>query len=328
MSSCAINRLSAETLLAQYFPQELKVDILHSIGHLEHGLDSLQEIRCRVGKPLFLRYAQDLEIQASALVSLEQMQYMVSRISQGSSYAWEEEFRRGYLTLSGGYRVGLVGKAVLEYGQIRTITYINGLNFRIARALPGVADALIPLLYEGKEITSCLLISPPGGGKTTMLRDMVRQLSDGVAALGQPGRNIAVVDERSEIAGCVQGIPQMDVGRRTDVMDGCPKNEGIRMMIRAMAPQVIAVDEIGTEADVQALEEAAESGVAVLATAHGQSIPGLYRHPILSKLMRKQYFTWIVCLQWHGGEIVPEIYRQVGDGGYEKFRHTIDDLRR
>ena len=147
-----------------------------------------------------------------------------------------------------------------------------------------------------------------------MLRDLVRQLSNGSAELMQPGRTVAVVDERSEIAGCIQGIPQMDIGCRTDVLDGCPKQEGIRMLLRSMAPQIIAVDEIGSAADVQALEAAAESGVAVIATAHSDSIESLYRHPILTKLVKEQYFALIAVLQWSAGHVIPTVYMQTGGG--------------
>ena len=311
--------MSVAMLVEQYFPPELQEKLLCAANRL----DSVQEIRCRVNRPLFLRYAQGQELQAAEIVTPSHMQYMVSRISQGSAYAWEEEFRRGYLTLPGGFRVGLVGKTVLEHGQIRTLTHISGLNFRIARAVSGVADALMPFLYHGNAIANCLLISPPGGGKTTMLRDLVRQLSDGVVSLRQSGCTVAVVDERSEIAGCIQGIPQMDVGCRTDVLDGCPKSEGVRMLIRSMAPQVIAVDEIGTMADVQALKEAAESGVAVLATAHADTMACLYKHPVLHTLITEQYFAWIVFLHWQTGQVVHDVYGKVGGGGYEICRNPF-----
>ncbi len=312
------------TLLRQYFPPALQETILSCAD----SFTDLQEIRCRVGQPLFLRYTQHREIQAISTVSQQDMQYMVSRITQGSIYAWEEELRRGYLTLPGGFRVGLVGKGVLEGGQIRTLKQIHALNFRIARSMPGAADLLMPFLYRQQTIQNCLIVSPPGGGKTTILRDAVRQLSNGVPHLVQPGRVVGVVDERSELAAIVGGIAQMDVGCRTDVLDGCPKSEGIRMMIRAMAPQVMAVDEIGTEADVQALQEAAQSGVAVLATAHGSDMNALYNHPILNKLVVGQYFSLIVFLYWVKGTVAMEIYRKAGDAGYEIIGCSNDNRSR
>lgn len=298
-------------LVQQYFPPELQ----HCLMQYQDSFSELQEIRCRLNRPLFLRFVQQRETQAADCVTAEQMQYLVSRITQGSVYAWEEELRRGYLTLPGGFRVGLAGKGVLEHGRIRTLKEISGLNFRIARAVPGAADALMPLLYAQQEIQNCLIVSPPGGGKTTLLRDVVRQLSDGVPQLTQAGRTVAVVDERSELAGSVNGMPQMAVGCRTDVLDGCPKQEGIRMLIRSMAPQVIAVDEIGTEADVQALREAAQSGVSVMATAHGDTMEHLRSHPVLGQLIAGGYFPLIVFLHWKHGQVSLKLYQQTGGTG-------------
>ena len=150
-------------LVGQYFPPELQVQILQ----YANSFDELQEIRCRVNQPLFLYYAQRQEQKAADMVTSGQGHYIVSRMSQGSAYAWEEEFRRGYLTLPGGFRVGMAGKSVLAGGQVHTLTHISALNFRIARSVPGVADLLMPLLYRGQSISNCLLVSPPGGGKTT-----------------------------------------------------------------------------------------------------------------------------------------------------------------
>lgn len=302
-----------QTLIAQYFPPELQSALLQ----YAHSFDNLQEIRCRINQPLCLRYSANQEQCTAETVSSAQMQYMVSRISQGSIYAWEQEFRQGYLTLPGGFRVGLAGKAVLEHGRISTLKQISALNFRIARAIPGAADSFMPMLYRGQNVLNCLIVSPPGGGKTTLLRDIVRQLSNGVPQQKQTGRTVAIVDERSELAGCIHGIPQMDVGCRTDVLDGCPKCEGVRMLIRAMAPQVIAVDEIGTEADVQALEEAAKSGVSVMATAHGASLQDLYKHPVLARLLEGAYFTIVAVLHWQNGQVVPAFYQQNGGAEYE-----------
>lgn len=310
-----------EELIRQYFPLELQ----QAIAMYKDRFCDLQEIRCRVNRPLFLCYPQQQEQIVIDSISMEQMQYIISRMTQGSIYAWEEELRRGFLTLPGGFRVGLVGKGVLEGGHIRTLKQLNGLNFRIARERIGSADGLMPFLYQQQNIRNCLLVSPPGGGKTTILRDMIRQLSNGVVNLAQAGRTVAIVDERSELAGCVNGIAQMDVGCRTDILDTCPKSEGIRMLLRSMAPQVIAVDEIGTEADVQALEEAAQSGVAVIATAHGDCMVSLCHHPVLGKLVQGGYFSFIVFLHWENDAIWADVYGATGGASYEVVGHcTID----
>lgn len=310
-----------ETLIQQYFPQDLQNVLLQ----YQHRFSQLQEIRCRVQKPLLLRYAQGKEEIAAHTVTQAQLQHIISRMTQGSLYAWEEELRRGYLTLPGGFRVGLAGKGVLESGSIRTLKQISSVNIRIARAMPGAADSLMPLLYKHQAVQNCLVVSPPGGGKTTLLRDIIRQISDGVPELSQPGRMVAVVDERSELAGSVNGIAQMDVGCRTDILDGCPKSEGIRMLIRAMGPQVIAADEIGTESDVQALKEAVQSGVSVIATAHGETMDSVYRHPVLKQFILNGCFSLIVFLQWQNEAVVPHVYQLTGGNGYEALGHDTAD---
>ncbi len=287
-------------IVKQYFPIELQQLLLN----YEMLLDEVQEIRCRVGRALLLRLRQGKEQIVAERMTSGQMQHIVSRISQGSAYAWEEEFRQGYLTLYGGHRVGMVGKGVLEHGHIRTLKQISGLNIRIARSVPGAADELMKRVTADGKLHNTLLVSPPGCGKTTMLRDLIRQLSDGIPHVGMDGVNVGVVDERSELAGCVNGIPQLDVGSRTDVLDGCPKSEGIKMLIRSMGPQVIAVDEIGTLADVQALEEALQSGVRIITTVHGSGINDLLHHPALRPLIEQRFFSVIMSLHWQNGQVI------------------------
>ena len=290
---------AVKEIVKQYFPQVIQQDMLR----YELLFEDVQEIRCRVERPLILRLKQGLEQSVVERLTMEQMQHIVSRISQGSVYAWEEEFRQGYLTLRGGHRVGMTGKGVLEHGRIRTLKQISGLNFRIARSIPGAADELVQYVAAGRKIRNTLLVSPPGCGKTTMLRDLIRQLSNGIPSLHMAGVNVGVVDERSELAGCVNGIPQLDVGCRTDVLDGCPKSEGICMLIRSMGPQVVAVDEIGTAADAAALETALQSGIHIITTAHGNGFTDLLRHPVLCPLVEHGCFPVIASLHWQNGQV-------------------------
>lgn len=293
-------------IVRQYFPLELQQQIFRYGQELEQ----VQEIRCRIERPLLLRLGQGQERLVTERLSMAQLQHLVSRISQGSAYAWEEEFRQGYLTLPGGHRVGFVGKGVLEHGHIRTLKQIGGLNFRIARAVNGAADDLVAKVTAGGRLHNTLLVSPPGCGKTTLLRDLIRQLSDGIPRLQFAGVNVGVVDERSELAGCVSGVPQLEVGSRTDVLDGCPKSEGIRMLIRSMAPQVVAVDEIGSAADVQALEEALQSGVHIVTTAHGYGLADLLQHPALGLLLKRNCFSLVVSLRWQAGQVALQYERE------------------
>ncbi len=293
------------TLIQQYFPLELQ----QSMFRYESLFSEVQEIRCRIERPMVLRLRQNREQIAAERLTVHQMHHIVDRITQGSVYAWEEEFRQGYLTLCGGHRVGLAGKGVLEHGRIRTLKQISGLNFRIARSISGAADRLISSVIDGGMVRNTLLISPPGCGKTTMLRDLIRQLSDGIPEQKFAGVNVGVVDERSELAGCVHGIPQLDVGIRTDVLDGCPKSEGIRMLIRSMGPQAVAADEIGTEADAAALEEALQSGVAILTTVHGNGLQDVLHHPVLKTMVLQGYFPVIASLRWEHGQIAVTLER-------------------
>jgi stage III sporulation protein AA len=269
----------------------------------------IEEIRLRQNRPLMLSLSRGdtfidprgrlIPAAAGAyLVTAEDMKRTLQLMSNCSLYSLEEELRQGFITLPGGHRVGLTGKALLEGGKVRTLKYITGLNLRIARELPGVADKVMPYVINQGErnLYHTLIVSPPQGGKTTLLRDMIRQISWGIPYLGLPGRRVGLVDERSEIGGSYAGVPQKDLGPRTDILDGCPKAEGMMMLIRAMSPQVIATDELGREEDVVALEEALQAGVKLLTTVHGHSLDSLKQRPILAGILRRRIFERIVFL--------------------------------
>jgi len=286
-------------------------------------LDELEEIRLRRDRPLMLGLGgSDYFLrQDGSLVSTPAEAYLVSagdlekvlhNISGSSLYALEEELKNGYVTLPGGHRVGLTGKAVLENGRVKTLKYLSGLNIRICREIKGAADELIKHLIDrpGHTIHHTVIFSPPRCGKTTLLRDLVRQLSNGVPGLQLAGRTVGVVDERSEIAGCHRGLPQMDVGVRTDVLDACPKAQGMMILLRAMSPDVIVTDEIGSLEDIHALEEVFNAGVRVIVSIHGSSLRELANRPALKYLLQLNIIERFVLLgRSRGVGTVEKIYR-------------------
>ena len=218
----------------------------------------------------------------------------MEHISRHSLYAFEEEVKQGFLTIQGGHRIGLAGKAILDERGIRTIKYISFLNIRLAHQIIGCADRIMPYLYENKEVLHTLIISPPRCGKTTLLRDVIRQLSNGVGS--QKGVNVGVVDERSEIGACFHGAPQNDLGIRTDILDCCPKAKGMMMMIRTMSPRVIAVDEVGSREDLDAMEYVMNCGCKLVATVHGNSVEDMLQKPVLQRLIQEKRFERYILL--------------------------------
>ncbi len=266
----------------------------------------VEEIRLRKKRPLQLctelgeifAGEERPKLKSAYEVKPEDVHQTLQFISQSSIYALEDEFRNGYLTISGGHRVGFVGEAVLNKGQVKTLKNISGLNIRLAREVKGCANSIFTFILDQKswEPYRTLIMSPPRCGKTTLLRDLIRLLSDGDPLIGFTGVNVGVVDERSEIAGCYRGVPQNDVGKRSDVLDKCPKAEGMIMLLRSMAPRVIATDEIGRPADAEALIEILNAGVGVLATVHASSFEELKQRPCLQQLLKEGIFQRIIVL--------------------------------
>ncbi len=276
-------------------------------------MSRVEEIRLRNSRPLAIHWAGGEsyingkgEVSSSKdayVVEGEDLETTLELISGYSFYACEEELRRGYLTIPGGHRIGLAGRAVLEEKKIKILKDISSLNFRVARQVTGAGEKILPFLVDRRRgrILHSMIISPPQGGKTTLLRDLARLISNGVSILGQRGQKVGIVDERSEIAGCFQGVPQLEVGIRTDVLDACPKAEGIMMMLRSLSPQVIITDEIGHQHDVEAIEEAVSCGVSVLASAHGSTLEEICRRAILGELLENNCFERLVFLSNNRG---------------------------
>lgn len=243
----------------------------------------LQEIRLRINRPLLLVYKNEeyflgrdgtliKDAEDAFLVTAGEIRETMEYISNYSLYAYEEELRQGFITIQGGHRIGVAGKVILEKNAVKTIKHISFVNIRFAHEVKGCARAVIPWIENGQDIYHTLIVSPPRCGKTTLLRDMILELS---------GRHtIGVVDERSEIGACYMGIPQNDLGMRTDILDCCPKAEGVMMLIRSMSPEIVAVDEIGTSEDLKALEQAVHCGCKVIATIHGDCADDILEKPV------------------------------------------------
>ena len=267
-----------ETSIIQLFPNTYR----ELFGEVIKQEKRLQEIRMRAEKPiLILKEGQEYYLTKHGFLSKEKseavtlgtrdLEVILNHICSYSLYAYEDEIRQGFLTVQGGHRIGVAGQVVMQSEkEIKSMKFIRFLNIRISHEIMGAADDVLPYLYENGNICSTLFISMPGVGKTTLLRDMIRQVSDGNRF--SKGMTVGVVDERSELAGCFQGVAQNNLGIRTDVLDACPKALGMMLLLRSMAPRVIAVDEIGGRDDEEMIQQIMRCGVAVLATLHGAGI--------------------------------------------------------
>jgi stage III sporulation protein AA len=295
--------------ISRWFGDHLR-EILEQINGTR--LKDIEEIRLRIGKPLLLQSSRkELFIDSEGKsvtpdrayqIEREDLMQTLERMTQSSLYAAEEEMKQGFLTLPGGHRVGITGEAILKNGELQTLKHISGLNVRLAQEIQGKAALLLPkLLKSDGSLFHTIILSPPRAGKTTLLRDLIRNLSDGNPSLGLRGQAVGVVDERGELAGMWQGIPAYNLGCRTDVLDGCPKRIGISMLVRSMSPSVVAVDELGHRQDVEAILDALRTGVSVLSTAHASSLEEALERPSLKELFEYGVFERVLVLSRRRG---------------------------
>ena len=263
-----------------------------------------EELRLRVGRPpsaVWPEGERPLPGLEDTPVRPEDLSLVLEVATQASAHTVLDRVRDGFVTVRGGHRVGLCGTAAVEAGEIRTLRQLSSLAIRVAREVPGAAEGVLPRLLEGGALQSTVLLSPPGGGKTTLLRDLIRRISDG---LGTVPLRVGVADERGELAAMYGGAPQNDLGARTDILDGCPKGPALMMLLRAMNPQVLAADEITAPADAEALAQAAGCGVKLLCTVHGGSLEDIRRRPVCRRLAEEGLFQKVVLLQVREGRRV------------------------
>ena len=272
----------------------LPVNIKNTLKQVLYS-DKLQEIRIRADKPIIVQIGNK-EIISEYIASEQDLKMIVQHISNYSVYAFQEEIKNGYITIKGGHRIGICGRCVVENNQIKTIKNIASINFRICREITGCSNKIMKYLIEAGEVINTIIISPPKCGKTTIIRDVTKNISNGIKNYNLPGKKVCVIDERSELGACYFGIPQMDLGVRTDILDGCPKSQGIIMAIRSMAPEVIVCDEIGTNKDVESVLIALNSGVSLITTIHGFGVEDLYNRPVFKDIVENKVFKRAIVL--------------------------------
>lgn len=263
-----------------------------------------EEFRLRAGRPMTLLTTEGELFVSDELprqsVTQSDLEQLCDTVTGYSRYAASESMGKGYLVGRGGFRVGLCGTVVLRDGVGVNLRDISSASVRISRQAAGLCRDMTQLLPEGESFQSTLIAAPPGAGKTTLLREMVAALSNGSEE--RAPLRVGIVDERGELAGMYRGVPQLDVGFHTDVLDGCPKALGIPMLMRSANPQVIAVDEITAEEDLAAMAAAANCGVALLATIHALDGEELRRKPLYPVLATSQVFRRLITISVEAGQ--------------------------
>lgn len=272
-------------------PQELVNQIL------SHNIKKIEEIRIRSGKPV-LMYMGNIEVVLKYITTNSDITGIVQNVCNNSVYAYQNQITNGFITIPGGNRVGITGNVVINNGQVSNISYIYSLNFRISHQVENASSEVLRYILDTKNNTvyNSLIVSPPGCGKTTIIRDISKKISNGIPEINFKGINVCIIDERGEIAALNKGVPYNDVGIRTDIFDNIPKYIGIRMAIRSMSPKVIVADEIGNENDVNIINYTVCSGVACIFTAHGLNMEDLIKNKEISQIINLKLFKRIIFL--------------------------------
>ncbi|MDV4152173.1 stage III sporulation protein AA [Clostridium sp. AL.422] len=276
--------------------------------------ENLQEIRIKVNKPIIINLSNK-EMILTRIATVNDIKQILVKVSNYSLYAYEEEIKQGYITIKGGHRIGIAGECVISKGEVRTIRNISSINIRICKEVKGCSNEIMKYIINNDRVYNTLIISPPKCGKTTILRDMARNISNGMPINNLRGKKVSIIDERSEIASCFNGIPQLDVGIRSDVLDNCLKRDGMIMSIRSLSPEILICDEIGTEGDIEALNMAFNSGVNIIVTIHGYSIEDIYKRKVFKDLLENSILERVIVLSNRKGPGTIENIYSIGTGG-------------
>lgn len=279
----------------KYFP----LNISNKINNVINGeADKVQEIRVRVNGPIIIKINEKEDYIVNHFTNRDEILQIMQSVCDNSIYSYQNEIINGYITINGGHRVGITGDVVLEDNKVINIKYISSLNFRIARQVFDCSNNILKYVIdlENNTIFHTLIVSPPGAGKTTLLKDLVRKVSDGIPEIGFKGIDVSLIDERGEISAMYKGMPQNNIGIRTDVLENITKPLGIKMVIRSMAPKVIVADEIGSSADIDAINYAVCSGVKGIFTAHSFNFESMKLNKELNDLINMKLIEKIIFL--------------------------------
>lgn len=247
--------------------------------------ERIEELRLRCGEAPSVRIGGAERPLSLAPVTADELRETVSRAARYSVHSYAESMRQGFLPLEGGHRLGLCGTAVAENGSVTGVRRISSLNLRVARQIDALDDIIAPYIGEGAPF-SLLVLAPPGCGKTTLVREWVRLVSDA-------GHTTAVADERGEIAGLAEGVPQFRIGRCTDILEGCTKKQAALMLLKTMSPALVAMDEITSPEDIEAV---------ALAAAHAAGPSDLRRRPLYRRLLSLGVFERVLTIEQKDGK--------------------------
>lgn len=292
--------------ILKYFPEKMEKKIAEEILD---KFENLEEIRIRASRPIILKLSEGEKVIKYS-VSTDEILSCLQLLCENSIYSYQNEIANGFITVKGGHRVGISGSCVIENNKIINIDYIFSLNFRIARQILGCSNKILKYILdlENNNIYNTLIISPPGSGKTTILRDLIRQISSGIKEVKFKAINVGIVDERGELAALYKGLPQNEIGTKVDVIENVPKYKAMKMLIRSMAPKVIVADEIGEKEDIEAINYAVCSGIKGIFTAHGLTFEDIILNPIIKELIGMHLIERIIFLDENQKGKIKNIY--------------------